>query len=93
MSSTAVKLEKKLIKIFGEEKASSLRSLDKKELEFKLIQLSKHRSDIETTKEMDLDLADAKEHLKQLDAPYKEQMTGNVVQSRFIVQLLKEMGE
>ena len=83
------KLEKKL----GSEIASELRSLSVKELEYKLLQLAKHREAITTTKNEDEELSSAKEVVKELDAPYKEQLKENNLKSRIMALLITEKGD
>ena len=86
MSAEITKLEKKL----SDGEASELRGLPVSELEFKLLQLSKHREAIVTTRNNDEQLNDTKELLKELNAPYREQLSANKVKARFIALLLEE---
>jgi len=80
-------LEKKLK---SDSFASELRGMTVKELEFKLLQLSNHREEIVTTKNDDDQYQSAKELVKEMAAPYNEQMKMNKIKSRFIHLLLKE---
>jgi hypothetical protein len=85
-----VKLEKQLN---DETLASELRGLTKKELEFKLLELAKHAQEIVTTRNSDEELTDAKNVVKELSAPYNDQLKGNKLMSRFIHLLVKEKEE
>lgn len=82
-----ITLEKKV----GEQAAQELRNLPVKELEFKLLQLAKHKEEIVTTAKNDLKLQEARDLVKELNAPYKEQATQVKNKSRFIALLIKEM--
>lgn len=88
--SEITKLEKKLA---DEELMASLRACDKKELEFRLLQLAKHAEEITTTRNNDQTLNECADELKELKAPYTEQMKGVKLKARIIHLLLKEMGE
>lgn len=85
-SKEIVKLEKKL----GENNASHFRGMSKSELEYKLLEMANHREEIVTTQKNDTQLNDTKELLKELNAPYKEQLQQNKLKCRFIHLLLKE---
>lgn len=84
------KLEKKLN---DEALVGELRSLSKKELEFKLLELAKHAQEIETTKSMDEELQRTKDLLKELNAPYSEQLKTNKLKSRLYHLIIKEKDE
>jgi hypothetical protein len=81
-----VKLEEKL----GEGVAADFRAMPVKELEFKLLELSKHMQEIVTTQKEDEELQNAKDLVKELSAPYREQMGGNKLKQRFIHLLIKD---
>lgn len=83
------KLEEKL----GEGVAADFRSMPIKELEFKLLELSKHMQEIITTQNGDEALQDAKDLVKELSAPYREQTAGNKLKQRFIHLLIKDKKE
>ncbi len=85
-----VKLEKQLN---DETLASELRGLTKKELEFKLLELAKHAQEIVTTRNDDEALTCAKNVVKDLNAPYNDQLKGNKLMARFIHLLVKEKEE
>jgi hypothetical protein len=91
--SELTKLEKKLAEMQGEGYCSELRGLDKKALEFKLLEMAKHREEIVTTKNMDEEYQLAREKVKELNAPYSEQMKHNKIKTRFLHLLLKEKYE
>ena len=76
MSAEITKLEKKL----SDGEASELRGLP----------VSEHREAIVTTRNNDEQLKDTKELLKELNAPYREQLSANKVKARFIALLLEE---
>ena len=82
-----IKLEKKL----GGDLASDFRSLTTSELEFKLLQFAKYKEQIVSTRNADIDLQRAKDEVKELSAPYKEQLKDNELKSRFIALLLNEL--
>lgn len=80
----------KIEKLLGEGVAANLRGLTKSELEFKLLQLANHREEIQTTQNNDEELQNTKELLKELKAPYNEQLKDLKNKSRFIHLLIKE---
>lgn len=81
-----VVLEKKL----GDGLVNELRAMGPKELEVKLLQLSHHREEIVTTQNNDDELNDAKNLVKELAAPYREQLSQNKLKCRIIHLILKE---
>lgn len=84
-------LEKtKLEKALGTEYVAELGNLTKLELEVKLLDLSKHEQALITTKNNDAALIEAKEVVRSLNEPYREQLKGVKQRSRFIALLLDE---
>jgi hypothetical protein len=83
-------IENKLKKIEDESYANELRSLSTEDLNFKLLQMAKHREEIITTRNEDAEYQAAKELVKEMSAPYNEQTRINKLKSRFIALLLKE---
>lgn len=61
-------------------------------LEIRLARHSKQIVEIEDAKEIDLELAIAKEDVKVLAAPYSEAKKALTHKTRFIVELIKEKG-
>lgn len=82
-------LERKLEESFASEK----RGMTVSQLEFELLQLSKHKEDIVTSRNEDDELQRIKELVKELAAPYRESLKANTLKSRFIALLLKEKKE
>ena len=79
-------LERKL----GEGEASDLRGLPVKELEFKLLQLAKHSEEITSSMNDDEQYQSARELVKEMAQPYREQQKDNKLKRRFIHLLIKE---
>ena len=80
-------LEKKI----GGDIASEFRSLSSTDMEYKLLQLAKHKEDIISTKNADVALQSAKDEVKELNAPYKDQLKQNELKARFLALLIKEL--
>lgn len=80
----------KLEKAIGDSSTSHFRGLTKSELEFKLLELAKHREELVTTEKEDEELQRAKDLIKELKAPYAEQNKHNKLKCRFIHLLIKE---
>ena len=91
--SEITRIERKLANDHGENYTSELRGLSKQDLEYKLLQLANHREEITTTKNNDQELQFIKEKVKELNAPYSEQLRENNRKSRFIHLLLKEKSD
>lgn len=85
-SKEIVKIEKKI----GDSSALHFRGMSKSELEYKLLELANHKEEIVTTQKEDEQLNDTKALLKELNAPYKEQLQQNKLKCRFIHLLMKE---
>ena len=70
--------------------ASEVRGMDKAALEYKLLQLAKHKEEIELVRKEDEELESAKEKVKELSAPYREQSKFNKLKSKFIYLILSD---
>jgi hypothetical protein len=81
-----VKLEKKLDKDF----VAKVQAMSKSELEFEFRKLNVHREDIKATKAMDEELNKAREEVKELNAPYAEQLKSSNLMIEFIYLHIKE---
>ena len=81
-----VKLEKKL----DPEKVSSLRGLSRDHLEKELQKLAMTRELLKTTKQNDEEYQRAREVVKELNAPYAEQMKETNTLHRFVALLMEE---
>ena len=90
MSSELNSLESKLNNKHGESYVQNLLELSKKELEFKLLELAKHKEEVVTTRNNDEEYQLAKEKVKDLNAPYKEQLGENKLKARYIHLLIKD---
>lgn len=93
MSSELNSLETKLNNKHGESYIQGLLELSKKELEHKLLLLAQHKEEVVTTRNNDEEYQLAKEKVKELNAPYKEQLGENKLKSRYIHLLLKDRFE
>jgi len=85
------KLEKKLQDkqpTFLEEIAG----LSAQQLEGRLLGLAKGRQDILNQQDADEDLKAAKDAVKELQAPYKENLTLTDLKMRYLAELIKEKG-
>ena len=85
------KLEKKLQDkqpTFLEEIAG----LDGKQLEARLLNLAKGRQDILNQQDADEALKEAKEAVKELQAPYRESLSLTDLKMRYLAELIKEKG-
>lgn len=85
------KLEKKLQDkqpTFLEE----LAGLDGKQLEARLLNLAKGRQDILNQQDADEALKEAKEAVKELQAPYRESLSLTDLKMRYLAELIKEKG-
>jgi hypothetical protein len=82
----------KLAKKLDEHEESQLRGMSVKELEFKLLQLAKHSEEITSTMNDDEQYQSAKELVKEMAQPYREQANANKLKRRFIHLLIKEKG-
>ena len=85
------KLEKKL-----KEKQPTfldeLAGLNVKQLEERLLNLAKGRQDILNAQEQDEQLKQAKEAVKELQAPYRESLSLTDLKMRYVAELIKEKG-
>jgi len=90
MSTELTRLEEKLNDKHGESYVQGLLELNKKELEHKLMMLANHKEEVVTTRNEDEEYQLAKEKVKDLNAPYKDQLNENKLKSRFIHLLLKD---
>jgi len=85
------KLEKKLKEkdpLFLDEIAG----LSRDQLNNRLLGLAKGRQDILQAREEDQDLAQAKDTVKELSAPYSESLKSTDLKMRYIAQVIKEKG-
>lgn len=85
----SIKLEKKL----GKEYVAELRNLSKTELDQKMLDLAKYEQELITTKNDDEELETAKDKVKNLESPYKQDLAFNKARRRFVSLLLKEKFE
>lgn len=83
----------KLEKIIGPTMVAELEHMSNKELEDKLLALAKYEYEIITAKNNDEELLKAKEHVKFLNAPYRESLKDNKAKSRFIGVIMEERKE
>lgn len=86
------KLEKFLINEGREDFINEMRAGDEDRLNKKLLSLTKHRQEILSSRAEDEDLKRAKEEVKGLDAPYKEQLKMNEKLTRFVSLVMKDKG-
>lgn len=91
-----LKLEKKLAKdgVNGD-LVADLRTLadmnDREGLEYKMKELAKHRQAVISTKKSDEKLQEIAAQKRELEAPYREQLSQNDLKARFIGLLLQEL--
>ena len=72
---------------------SEIRGMDKAALEQKLLQLAKHKEEIELARKDDEELESAKDKVKELSAPYREQTKFNKLKHKFVfLELLEKFG-
>lgn len=83
------RLEEKL----PENKASELRGLNVKELEFEFVKAGQLKEGYITARNLDKDLEEAKEKVKELAAPHSEDIKSASILHRFIALLLAEKKE
>lgn len=86
------KLEKYLKKEGRQDFVDEMMDGDSERLNAKLLGLAKHRQEILNTRSEDGDLKKAKEEVKDLDAPYKEQLKMNEKLTRFVSLVMKDKG-
>lgn len=82
------KLEKQL----GKEYTAILEACSIKELEVKMLEIAKHEQAIIDQKKEDQALEDARNNLRELGAPYREQLKGNKQRARLCSIILQEKG-
>jgi hypothetical protein len=63
------------------------------ELKSKITTLTTHKIEVEEAQKNDLDIADAKEKLKQLNSTYTEPLKAYKFKIKFLIQLLKDRGK
>lgn len=83
-----VKIEKKL----GTDFVNDLRSLSITDLEKRLLALAKYNEEILEAQKADGSLEDAKNLVKELNAPYKESLTDNKLRRNAVYLILQEKG-
>lgn len=84
------KLEKAFVRDGEEDYVRGLRTASFEQLEAKLNELSKHRESIADTKKRDRELNEAKALKSRLEAPYREQLSGNKKRSRLVYLIMQE---
>jgi len=83
----------KLEKTLGSEFVVEIRSLNSNELNQKLFQLAKYEQEIISAKNQDDKLLDAKELVKELNAPYRESLKANRQKARLVGLIISEREE
>ena len=86
------KLEKFLKKEGRQDFIDEMRAADAGQLEARLLGLAKHAQEITNTRDNDEELRKAKEHAKNLGAPYREQKKMNDKLARFVALMMQEKG-
>ena len=82
----------KLSKKVGFNYTDELRKLSKEQLDNKILELAKYRQSILNTKKDDEELIKAKEKLKELEGPYKDDLKANLEKQRLISLVMQDMG-
>ena len=80
----------KLEKALGKEFTAEIRGLSEKGKNDSLLQLSKYAQEIITAQKEDEALTEAKEKVKDLNAPYRDSLKVNAAKQRFIALLITE---
>ena len=63
------------------------------QLEARIVSLAKHQAEVEQAKEDDLELAQASELAKDLNAPYKDSLKAVKEKTQYLLHLLAEKGK
>lgn len=87
------KVEAKLINLASQEIVDAINGADEDECKAKLAKLSSYENETEKALKEDEDITSMKEELKELQAPYKETLTGIKLQRNLIGFRLEELGK
>lgn len=80
------KMEEKI----GRDYCLELKAMPKEALDEKLLELAKYREEIKLTRSRDPQLESAKERVKTLSEPYREQLKGNELKSKYITIIMRK---
>jgi hypothetical protein len=72
--------------------ANSVQGLSVSELDSMILRYAKYREEIKDFRESDEQLQKAKEMVKELSAPHRENLKGNEIKTKYLISLLGEKG-
>jgi hypothetical protein len=72
--------------------ASTVQGLSIEELDNMILRYAKYREEIKEFREKDEELNKAKELVKELNAPYRENLKINEMKTKYLIMLLGEKG-
>lgn len=87
-----IKLERYLRREGREDFVTEMHGASPQQLDSKMLSLAKHAEEIQTTRDDDQKLREAKSEVKVLAAPYNDQKKMNKKMNRFVALLMKEKG-
>lgn len=72
--------------------AEAVKGLSIQELDNMILRFAKYKDELEEFKKADQELADAKETVKELNAPHSENLKINGLKTKYLILLLGEKG-